>query len=1270
MQTKTTSNRFIYVLGALVASFVWADDSDIYINDPGAPPYAVLALDYRPNIFSSTCSDTGHPELDPSKTISCLENLGYVEKEDFTVDPDTGYVDTTNTPVYNFITSWDPAGGAAWSDGLGKLDTSIEPWEQMVAVYAVAIKQLPKDIYLALAISHNDTCTGSGATAGPTVSGCSNGAYIVKGLTLVGPSDTSDVGATGLIDKLKAIPSADTGSVTHLFQGAELYYEISRYLRGQEIYNAHLGWDDYVKTGGGVGTTEYNLNDPLNIAEDGSHTASNYDSSGYIGADPDSSIIQASTLAGSLLDPSADPLTASIPSYKDPYAENSFVDECVKTYVINNFFKESQQESNSNGAIESDVDLGINSLGSDPFLDMVTAFATKPFANGQPVQSIFIAGAQAISAGKVPDYSKAGTPADEGEIGPYSRDNAKEFLEGLQGALTAILSRSATFVSASVPVNVFDRVEVIDNVYLALFQADRDAKPFWPGNVKKLKAVTVQDPDNLDDPDATITIIVDANYTSGNDPIADSAFDTDGRIKRTALTFWTNPDGFDMENNYSAEDLDEHDRDGRSTVRGGAGQNIPGLINGTSRGRPGINNDNSASGVIANKTDGSPAPRQMYTEPTTDFADGYTGDDISGDGLIPLNAGLTLADDADIKAALGVTDKSDAVELLAWFRGLDAVDATGDGSLETFTGGTKDTVSTRDWFLGDVLHSQPLPVNYGCADSSVSDCEQRIRLFFGTNDGVFHMVRNTNNTSGAEMGDEIAGFIPHSLLHLASILTGGPTIPVHPYGMDGKPVALQIDNDNDGNIEPLDGDKVYVYVTMRRGGDELFAFDATNPDVPMKFLWKINSSSSGFSELGMTFSNPAVGVVRTGVQSDTDGGESIDKDVLVFAGGFCGGWNSDYSARVCKDLEGYAATLTEPDSEGNAIYMVDAQSGDLIWKATYGSSTTSIPNTASRDHYQHSAMIHSIPSNVTVFDSNENGIWDRGYVGDTGGNVWRIDIPEARKSGSSAVDGREKWFVSLFAELGIDALDTSASAAEKAVNDRRFFHAPDVVLTYMPDGTKTDKVIITSGDRPHPREEDVQNGVFVLNDLHVISGDSTLLNDDSSAGTVGVPLNNAINKDQLADTADCTSGDTTSDGYAACATAGTDTEGWYLDFDQPGEKGLSQPLTTEGPLLFTTYLPNGEPGSGGTVDICAAPEGSSRLYALNVANGAPTSHISGTLDGDKHTDIGDGMHGDVTPYGSDDVLIPGTGIDGKQVVNVSSRSQLKIYWYEKGLDVP
>ena len=97
-------------------------------------------------------------------------------------------------------------------------------------------------------MNHADSCTGKN-TAGPGVTKCSNGAYVLYGLTTMsaGTDDDSTYQRTGedpaklaLFDKLDAIPTPG-GTLNHSYQGKEVYFELFRYLTGQGIYNGHLG---------------------------------------------------------------------------------------------------------------------------------------------------------------------------------------------------------------------------------------------------------------------------------------------------------------------------------------------------------------------------------------------------------------------------------------------------------------------------------------------------------------------------------------------------------------------------------------------------------------------------------------------------------------------------------------------------------------------------------------------------------------------------------------------------------------------------------------------------------------------------------------------------------------------------------------------------------------------------------------------------------------------------------------------------------------------
>ncbi|MGK0227656.1 MAG: type IV pilus assembly protein PilY1 [Gammaproteobacteria bacterium] len=73
---------------------------------------------------------------------------------------------------------------------------------------------------------------------------------------------------------------------------------------------------------------------------------------------------------------------------------------------------------------------------------------------------------------------------------------------------------------------------------------------------------------------------------------------------------------------------------------------------------------------------------------------------------------------------------------------------------------------------------------------------------------------------------------------------------------------------------------------------------------------------------------------------------------------------------------------------GNAIYIVNAQTGELIWKA---------------DRNKFSDMDYSITSDVRVLDIDADGLTDRLYVGDMGGQVWRFDINSGHEAGETLV---------------------------------------------------------------------------------------------------------------------------------------------------------------------------------------------------------------------------------------------------------------------------
>jgi type IV pilus assembly protein PilY1 len=145
-------------------------------------------------------------------------------------------------------------------------------------------------------------------------------------------------------------------------------------------------------------------------------------------------------------------------------------------------------------------------------------------------------------------------------------------------------------------------------------------------------------------------------------------------------------------------------------------------------------------------------------------------------------------------------------------------------------------------------------------------------------------------------------------------------------------------------------------------------------------MWTIEKGGD-FAELGYTFSNPRVGLVKT---------PSGPRPAVMFAGGY----------DTNKDKRGSVGT---DDSEGNALFVVDAVTGSLIWKARRGAGG------AGSKVFEHPRLTDSIPSTLTVADMDGDGYTDRMVVGDTGGNIWRADI---------GGDDTSKWKLSLLASVG------------------------------------------------------------------------------------------------------------------------------------------------------------------------------------------------------------------------------------------------------------
>lgn len=950
-------------------------------------------------------------------------------------------------------------------------------------------------VKVGLMLNHDnqDLCAGFGRT------GCSNGGYIAMGFELMQQGDANGAKAA-FHNILDAIPTPH-GNLSHKYQGKELFFEFFRYLTGQGVYNAHNGFMDY-------GTKNYTVN--LDVE----NPAISWDTSIETGP----------------------PVK---PRYRSPL--NS-AGACASVYTVNFMFQVSSKEDDSDAAITASVPSGGFGAWQRQFPDVIQYLNDADLANGsygtvpdlddkQNVISYFIVGDINNTTTRYAQAGGTGVPLELSE-------NPDEIVATLQEVFKQILSVSSTFVAASVPVNVFNRSEVTDNVYIALFQVNGEARPYWVGNLKKLK-------------------LTGANSTTGSAQLVDAlgvpAIAADGRIRFDALTYWTEP------STLPAPDLDAGEvagRDGRSVTRGGAGQQIDGYI---------VGSPQEANGL---------GGRTIYYDRTPTR-------------LEPFNADATTA--ARVQADFDVLTVEEAAELIAFSRGLDIDDLDGDNQRN----------EAREWIFGDALHSRPLPINYGGINGH-SDGDPAIYIAVASDDGMLRMIRNST-PGNVESGREVWAFMPRNSMAAQKILRANGTGMSHPYTLDGAPVAFIYDKNKDGDINISDGDKVFLYVGMRRGGKAYYALDITDPEDP-QLMWTIEKSGD-FSELGYTFSNPRVG------QVDTATGV---RPVVMFAGGY----------DMNKDKRG---VIGSDDSEGNAIYVVDAETGSLIWKArgAIGGSSSKV--------YEHAQLVDSIPSTLTVADTTGDGLTDRIVVGDTGGNVWRADL---------AGDDVSKWKLTLLASLGRHGVPSPSIAT-----DRRFFHRPDLVPTRDSYGL-FDGVLIGTGDRPDP----LDIGGVTADFFYLIKDRQTAAGSGTDTGI------------QHVDFGDVTSNCLQSDGGCVVNLS----NGWRLGLTATGEKVLATPLTINGKVFFTTYLPF----AASSASSCSPTEGAGRLYAVNLQNAFAVINYDTTDDdpsapgepstiSDRSVELrSSGIPAEVVSIPPNKILRPDLQID-----NVDVNTRWRTFWH-------
>jgi hypothetical protein len=587
-------------------------------------------------------------------------------------------------------------------------------------------------------------------------------------------------------------------------------------------------------------------------------------------------------------------------------------------------------------------------------------------------------------------------------------------------------------------------------------------------------------------------------------------------------------------------------------------------------------------------------------------------------------------DNINLTAAMLGNPTNTAAEIINFVRGADVFDEDADGNI----------TENRSVITGDVLHSEPLVIQYNFADNS-----SKTMVYFGANDGMLHAVLditdpNVNNDNDeTNFGTEAWAFIPPDQLHRLKDMVEGTD---HQYYVDSSPKAYFHDVDEDGIVDSSRGDKVILVCGERKGGTSYFALDITDPISP-RYLWRIDRSNS------------TTGILELDPMSITinNGGSFQDSDPLrIWKGSAPDWWGPEIAAYVDGSLTGnllrydnatvpfnvgnYVGNLTSADYEDwgppawdyvcptpfiwGQIISITTSDPDVIipqlgesWsEPVFGKVKTSPSDTIgtpvffigggySSNNLTGNAVIainaftgnilkmftgttgmdYSIASTVTVIDENDNGFVDKLYVGDLGGQMWRI---------GKFTDGSGNPLPFPESDENITNWTAQLLFTSDPVYQRKFFYPPALTLEHG-----YDLLFMGTGDREDPCNPATADRFYVVKDDHATTGlDETHLVDVTDPAAAVPDLDNAT-------------GDVDINGIS--------DKGWYIQL-AAGEKVLAENTVFYKTVYMTTFTPNNDP---------CLPGGVGKLYAMEYKTGAAVKDFDNDGGKERSTDIGGGI---------------------------------------------
>ena len=521
--------------------------------------------------------------------------------------------------------------------------------------------------------------------------------------------------------------------------------------------------------------------------------------------------------------------------------------------------------------------------------------------------------------------------------------------------------------------------------------------------------------------------------------------------------------------------------------------------------------------------------------------------------------------------------------------------------------------------VGATIHSTPAAVSYAATldDDGKVTAVRDDYVLFGSSEGGLHLVDADNYSAGGDGGKEDFVVIPREILRdksksLALVddatkaQIGSPNFGIDAPWLVSADYKYDLTN-NTVNIA-TDGNKgLYAYGGLRMGGKAFYGLDLTTRTSP-SMMFTITPTSAGFSRMGQIWSKPTKARIK---RTSTDTGT----DVLVFSGGY----------DMCYEYEKFQVGVTDTsleacsgktDVKGNAVYIVNAITGDLIWSASSnGSPSTTV-----------GAMTNSVVAGITTLDRDNDGFMDHIYFADLGGQLFRADFTNAgfqTQPDIGSTPTGTPTTTTAFANTRVTRILSSAYTGTDTIFNHRFYERPVVSFHRNSQSNSLFALVnVISGDRSSPlskiRDLSKSDRLYGIMDTDVTKADNFLYasNFASTSAAAGgqrisdLSANNTATSNLLE--LPSTIGTLGATGYTIAQKdvvsnlmrAGTN-QGWYYPltrFDGYGNvrytKGIGKSQVIDSFLYTTAYNPD---MSYGSTNSCSAKivGGSERqLYCL------------------------------------------------------------------------